>query len=403
MKATLRVFLVFCLLAPAFAFAQSGTLRGTVTDELGLGMPGATVVIETLKIGTAADVNGNYIMYDVPAGTYAVEFRYLGYNSTTEEVTIKDGEVSTLNASLEPGVSIGDEVLILGDRLKGQAKALNRQRALPNITNIVAADQIGRFPDANIGDAMKRIPGITMQGDQGEARNIIVRGLSPQLNSVTINGDRIPSAEGDNRNIQMDLIPSDMVQAIEVNKAVTPDMDGDAIGGSVNLVTRQAPDGLRLSLTGASGLNLLSNKPIWTGAIVVGDRVANDKLGFIVTASVNQHQFGSDNMEGEWEYEVESPLTEDDIEVDPYMVEQDIRTYIVERVRRSVQATVDYELDKNNTIILRGMYNWRDDWENRYRLTWQDLEPVFEEWNRKHHRLGRHRPSPDQRRYQQWS
>lgn len=379
MKVIFRVILMVCLLAPIIATAQTGTLRGTVNDELGLGMPGASVLIEAVKMGASADVNGNFIVYDVPAGTYTVTFRYLGYNDASSEVTIKAGEVTTAEISLKPGVTLGDEVLILGDRLKGQAKALNRQRALPNITNIVAADQIGRFPDANIGDAMKRIPGITMQGDQGEARNIIVRGLAPQLNSITINGDRIPSAEGDNRNIQMDLIPSDMVQAIEVNKAVTPDMDGDAIGGSVNLVTRKAPDALRLSVTGASGLNLLSNKPIWTGAIVVGDRVANDKLGFILTASINQHQFGSDNMEGEWENEVESPLTGEDITVAPYMGEQDIRTYIVERVRRSVQATVDYELDKNNTITLRGMYNWRDDWENRYRLRWRSIEPVFED------------------------
>lgn len=360
-------------------FAQTGTLRGTITDELGLGMPGATVAIVAVKLGTTTNVDGDFIIYNVPVGTHTVEVKFLGYNTVSKDVTIKASELTTMTVNLEPGVTVGDEVLILGDRLKGQAKALNQQRSLMNITNIVAADQIGRFPDANIGDAMKRIPGITMQGDQGEARNIIVRGLAPQLNSITINGDRIPSAEGDNRNIQMDLIPSDMVQAIEVNKAVTPDMDADAIGGSVNLVTRKAPDQLRLSVTGASGLNLLSNKPIWTGGLVVGDRFANDKLGFIVTASVNVHQFGSDNVEGEWEREVESPLTGEDIEVDPYLTEQDIRTYVVDRVRRSVQATVDYELDKNNTIILRGMYNWRDDRENRYRQTYQDLEPVFQD------------------------
>ena len=112
-----------------------------------------------------------------------------------------------------------DGVVINGYN-SGQAKALNAQKNKQNITNVVSTDQIGKFPDANIGDAIKRIPGITMQVDQGEARNIIVRGLAPQLNSVTLNGSRIPSAEGDNRNIQMDLIPSDMIQTIEVNKAL---------------------------------------------------------------------------------------------------------------------------------------------------------------------------------------
>lgn len=371
--------LLLSVLLQAGLTAQSGILRGNVFDENGLDMPGANILISGTTIGVSTDVKGHFILYNVPQGEQTVQVSYLGYNTVEKPVNIAEGGVTSLNFALEPGVIYGQEVLVLGDRLKGQSKALNQQRAAINITNIVAADQIGRFPDANIGDAMKRIPGITMQGDQGEARNIIVRGLAPQLNSVTLNGDRIPSAEGDNRNIQMDLIPSDMIQTIEVNKAVTPDMDGDAIGGSVNLVTRPAPEGFRLSATAASGLNLLTEKPIWTGGLIVGDRVANGKLGYILSASINQHDFGSDNVEGEWEKEVESPLSEEDIEVDPYLAEMDIRAYLVKRIRRSIQTSIDYKFDKNNTIILRGMYNWRDDFENRYRLRWEDLEPVFED------------------------
>src|SRR5690606_24841920 len=108
----------------------------------------------------------------------------------------------------------------MGDILKVQASALNQQKNNENIYNGISSDQVGRFPDANIGDALKRVPGITMQNDQGEARNIIVRGLAPNLNSVTLNGDRIPSAEGDNRNVQMDLIPADMISTIEVSKTL---------------------------------------------------------------------------------------------------------------------------------------------------------------------------------------
>lgn len=126
-------------------------------------------------------------------------------------------------------------VTVMGDRLRGQARALNQQRNAGNIGNVISADQIGRFPNQNIGEALRRVPGIAMQNDQGEARDIIIRGLAPQLNSVTLNGTRIPSAEGDNRRIQMDLIPADIIQTLEVNKTLTPDMDADAIGGSVNL------------------------------------------------------------------------------------------------------------------------------------------------------------------------
>src|SRR5690606_22649644 len=116
-----------------------------------------------------------------------------------------------------------DDVQVMGDLARGQAKALNQQKNNSNISNIISSEQVGRVPDQNIGDALIRGPGITMQNEQGEARNIIVRGLSPELNSVTLNGDRIPSAEGDNRNVQMDLIPSDMISTIEVNKTLTPD------------------------------------------------------------------------------------------------------------------------------------------------------------------------------------
>src|SRR5690606_28183647 len=180
-----------------------------------------------------------------------------------------------------------------------------------SVSSIVSIDQVGSSPQQNIGDALKRVPVITMQNDQGEARNIIARGLSPELNSVTLNGERIPSAEGDNRNVQMDLIPSDMIQTIEVNKAVLPSMDADAIGGSVNLVTRQAPNALRISGTAASGVNLLSNKPIWTGGMIIGNRFFNDKFGVIFSGSYNNHRFGSDNIEAVWKnYENGAALEE---------------------------------------------------------------------------------------------
>ena len=178
-----------------------------------------------------------------------------------------------------------------------------------------------------------------------------------------INGERVPSAEGDNRNVQLDLIPADMIQTIEVNKAVTPDMDADAIGGAVNLVTRSAPSGMRLSGTLASGYNSLSEKPIWTGGLIYGDRFANDKLGAIVSLSYNNHRFGSDNIEAEWNNEVESEVSGEDISVDPYVEEMDIRKYEVQRVRRSASINLDYKINENHTLFMKSMYNWRDDWE----------------------------------------
>lgn len=269
-----------------------------------------------------------------------------------------------------------DEVQVSAYGLRGQAKALNTQRTNLNITNVVSTDQIGKFPDANIGDAVKRIPGITMQVDQGEARNVIVRGLSPQLNSVTLNGSRIPSAEGDNRNIQMDLIPSDMIQTIEVNKAVTPDMDADALGGSINLVTRTAPQGFRLSATAGSGINFITDKRILNGSFLVGNRSKDGKFGWMVSASINDNDFGSDNVEAEWtdEFEFFNGTEEEAIDVNPYTNVSEQRTYLVQRVRRSFAANLDYQINANNNIFLKTMYNWRDDRENRFVLAQEILD-----------------------------
>lgn len=351
---------------------QPRILKGRVLDELGLSLPGATVMfVEYPEKGTITNVDGNFIITDLPEGDLTLRISYIGYATFEEKIGAFSGVSSTRSYRLQPGVKIAGEVIILGDRLKGQAKALNQQKNNTNITNVVAADQIGRFPDANIGDAMKRITGVTMQYDQGEARDIIIRGMAPQLNSVMINGERIPSAEGDNRRIQMDLIPSDMVQAIEVNKAVTPDMDADAIGGSVNLVTRKAPSGLRISGTAASGMNFLSNKPIWTGSAIIGNRFANDKLGVIFSTSYNNHNFGSDNVEAVW--------VENDNANEAILEEFDVRKYLVQRVRRSASLSMDYAISPKSTLFLTSMYNWRDDWENRYRFRVSRIEDAFDD------------------------
>lgn len=370
MKKHLRLFssLALVILLAGNAWAQ-GVLKGRVIDAENLSLPGANVVLIGTNYGTITDQKGDFSIANLPEGLYEVRVSYLGYGQLSKPVEIQAGATSVLNFGMDEEALQAAEFIVFGDRLKGQAKALNQQKNNANITNIVSSDQIGRFPDANVGDALKRIPGITMQNDQGEARNIIIRGMAPQLNSVTLNGERIPSAEGDNRNIQMDLIPSDMIQTIEVNKAVLPNMDADAIGGSVNLVTRQAPNSLRISGTAASGVNLLSNKPIWTGGVILGNRFLNDKLGVIFSGSYNNHNFGSDNVEAVW-YDSDNGVV---------LEEFDIREYRVQRVRRSATLALDYALSPNHTLFLSGMYNHRDDWENRFRMRVSRLDDAFDD------------------------
>jgi TonB-dependent receptor len=349
---------LFFLLTPRVGSAQSGTLTGVVLDgSTGLTLAGVSVQIPRLGRVAVSNNEGRFLLLGVPTGTHDIEALYLGYGPARQQVSVTPGQVSSLHLELRTEAISVEGVTVTGQRV-GQAAALNQQLNAPTVTNVVASDQIGRFPDANIGDAMKRIPGIVVMGDQGEARFGVIRGTAPQLNSVTLNGERIPSAEAEIRSVQLDLIPSDMVSAIEVNKTLTADMDADAIGASVNIVTRSAPASERISLTAGSGYNSLSEKPMGLFSGVYARRFSDDKLGLVVSGSYLNHQLGSDNIEGEW----------DGSEASPWVALWEVRRYDIQRIRRSVSGSVDYRLGEGSTLTYRGMYNHRDDFENRYRL-----------------------------------
>ena len=302
MKRTKNFLLLLLVLVSLQGFSQqAGIIKGRVLDSDNLSMPGAAIILESLNKGTITDSYGNYTLTGIPAGTYELTVSYIGYQKGNKQVTVATGKTTVADFTINAGIELS-EVVVSGQVL-GQSKALNTQMNKGNITNIISSDQVGRFPDANIGDALKRIPGINVQYDQGEARFGNIRGTAPQYNSVMINGERIPSAEAEDRTVQLDLVPADMIQAIEVNKAVTPDMDADAIGGAVNLITRSAPYDRRISVTLGSGYNILASKPIYNGAFVLGDRFLNNKLGVIASASYHNHQLGSDNFESEWDYQ----------------------------------------------------------------------------------------------------
>jgi TonB-dependent receptor len=355
-----------------FAQAQQGTglITGKVIESMTkASLPGATIRLNNGNRYTVSDQTGDFEFLKVPEGIYKVEIVYMGYKTQQQEITVTKGGNTVLNFLLEDAALRMDQVEVLSDRVRGQARALNQQKNKANISNIISSDQTGRFPDANIGEALRRVPGITMQNDQGEARNIIIRGLAPELNSVMLNGDRIPSAEGDNRRVQMDLIPSDMIATIEVNKTLTPDMDADAIGGSVNLITRASPNGERISATLSSGYNPIRDKALYTGAFVYGNRFANKNIGMVLSGSYNNNVYGSDNVEAVW--------AKDEFG-NSYVEETDIRRYDVQRVRRSVAAAFDFKLSPNHTIYANAMYNWRDDRENRYRMRIDDIEPQYD-------------------------
>ena len=353
-----KLLLLLVLFNAALLTNAQSILNIKVIDEEKLNMPGASVKLNPGNKQVISNQFGLAVFQGLKSGRYTLTIEYIGYQKTDRQIDVKEG-VNDFIEQMKSGLNEMKEVLVLGDRLKGQAKALSQQKNNLNVTNIVSADQIGRFPDANIGDAIRRIPGITMQNDQGEARNIIIRGMGPELNAVNFNGERIPSAEGDNRRIQMDLIPADMIQTVEVSKTLTAEMDADAIGGSVNLISRAPSNGLRLSGTLAGGYNTVRNGFIGTGNFIVGNRSKNKKFGYLLNGSINSNDFGSDNVEAVWSKDANGKL---------YVSDHDVRKYDVKRVRRSASATLDFKLSPTSTVYVVGSYNWRDDLENRFRL-----------------------------------
>ncbi len=341
------------------AAEPKGSVSGRVLEQgTDIPIPGATVQVLGTSNGTYTRSDGTFTLMGVADGEVAIRVSSLGYLADTVTIDVNSSTPFVV-IQLTGDVITSQGVVVLGETARGQARALNQQRNAMQVSNIVSADQIGRFPDQNVGDAMKRIPGIAVQYDQGEARFGLIRGTPSQFNTVTINGERIPSAEAENRSVQLDLIPSDMIRAIEVSKTLLPDMDADAIGGSVNLVTRDAATGSRTSLTLGSGYNFLSGKPMVVGSGIYSTRLADDKLGVVLSGSYYDHILGSDNIEALWSQAADQSA---------WLEEFDVRTYEVRRIRRSISAGVDYRFDPSNVIRLSGIYNHRDDWENRYRL-----------------------------------
>ena len=354
-----NIFSLFALLSVMFTYSQISTLKGRVLDNDGFALPGATIQATPSAKAVVTDFNGFFTILNIE-GEQTIKVSYIGFETVEKSVNISKGETQTLDFTLNTAVNELSEVVVSVYQ-SGIIKGLNKQKSDLNVTNVVSADQIGKFPDDNVGDVLKRISGVSMQGDQGEARNIVMRGLGPGLNAVTLNGDRIPSAEGDNRNVQLDLIPSAMISTIEVNKTLTPDMEADAIGGSVNLITRSNPSGFRASLTAAGG-----GQPIRTNgynsnfALVIADKVS-DRFSYTFSSTIQTKDYGSDNIEFEWN----DPT---DWSSDGEIGEMDIRRYDVKRTRRSLSLNLDWNLNDNNQFFFKSIYNHREDLENRYRM-----------------------------------
>ncbi|MEQ8525336.1 TonB-dependent receptor [Gracilimonas sp.] len=344
------------LMLPQFSNAQSAaTISGTITDQkTGDLLPGASILVEGTSIGTSTNADGKYTLNSVPAGNQTLRISYLGFETLEEEVSVEAGQNLTLNIELTDNFIEMDGITVQGIR-QGQARALNQQRTAANIKNVVASDLIGRFPDQNVADALRRVPAVSVQRDQGEARYVQIRGTNPNLSNISINGEQIPSPEGDVRYAALDMIPSDVLSSIEVTKAITPDMDGDAIGGSVNLNTLAASRaGKTLKVTLAPGYNNQNQDLSPFGGIAAmtyGDRVSDGKFGFLVSGSYQNANRASNNNEMEYG--------------DGELETLELRDYELNRERAGLVTSLDYQFNNQSKVFLNTAFNYFTDTEYR--------------------------------------
>jgi len=356
-------FLLAVSAAPASAQAPapSGAIEGRVVDaSSGEPLPGARVIVTGMAGEAASDRDGRFRVTAVPAGQQSVVVTYLGRNDAVLDVTVTAGASARLEIKLSP-LAFSETVTVTAVALilESQEKALNQQRTAPNITNVVSADQIGLFPDRNAAETTQRIPGVSITKDQGEGRYVNVRGTEPRLNSMMIDGQRIPSPDPLIRQVAVDVVPSELLQSIEVSKALTPDQDSDSIGGSVNLVMKQAPQTFRLYGSAGGGYNdMLSHWRQNNFSVTTGRRFRGNALGAIASLSASETNRGNQDMEV-----VYTPLLTVN-ELNP-------RWYQVHRNRVGATGAFDVRRSGNASFTVRAVFNrFEDDHENRQRVRW---------------------------------
>ncbi|MBY6225562.1 TonB-dependent receptor [Ferrimonas balearica] len=345
----------------------AGRVEGQVTDaDSRLPLAGAQVKIEELGLSQSAGRDGRFLFPQVAPGQYTLVVDYLGAGSARLVIDVVDEQTLRQSVTLTGPT---ERIEVVGQR-GSLSRSLNRQRAADNLVSVISADALGQFPDTNVSEALQRVPGVSIERDQGEGRFVRVRGMAPDYNAVSMNGARLPAPENDRRAVALDVIPSDLLETLEVTKTLTPDMDADSLGGAVEVKSLSAFDRddtyLNLSAEGSYDSQTENTSPKL--AATYSDRYADDKVGMALALSWYDREFGSDNVEtgGKWDFDDAALLEE---------VEQ--RDYQIQRERLGVGVNLDFRPNDNNDLYLRTLYSRFTDDETRNAnvVEWEEGQP----------------------------
>jgi TonB-dependent receptor len=335
-----------------------GAVAGRVLDSSGAVLQGAEVKVQGKELAVATDAQGDFSVADLEPGTYKLQVSYVGFKPFEQDVTVKGGETQQVDVHLEVA-SANEEVLVTAERPRGEAESVNRTRMADNILQVLPADVITSLPNANVADALGRLPSITLERIEGEGVYVFVRGTEARLTNVTIDGITVPSPEPTVRQVRLDVMPADLVESVEVNKTLAPNMDGDGIGGSVNMKTKTAGEFPTFSLFGLGGYNpIMGGRENTEEGGTVGHRFFHRKLGILFGGSFDYNGRGIDN----WQPAIDPTSTF----AKPIYDNNTIREYRYYRNRWGYAGSADYKFSDSASIYVRGIYSNLEDYGDKW-------------------------------------
>jgi TonB-dependent receptor len=356
---TLAVIASVSVLMTRVSFA--GDIVGVVNDPaLQRFVDGATVTTDQGNRRAVTDRWGRYSFRGLPAGEYTVQADFGGYETQSVSVIVPEtGEVA-LDITLTSAYL--DEIVVTGSRVS-QLLALQRKRAAESILDAVSADTVGKLPDFNVAEAIQRLPGLSVEIDQGEGRYTVIRGIDADLNNVTIDGNLVGSPEGSGRRVALDVVPSDLVSMVEVVKAITPDLDGNAIGGNINVVTRSAFDSAEPFgvISARAGYNEKSGRNPYGASATWGSTLGpNDEWGLVLAGSYYIKRYDTELAEGlGWVEFAPGDFAPENLR---------LFEYDIERERIGINANLEYRPNDTTLWYLRSIFNEFTDEEQRHQL-----------------------------------
>lgn len=343
----------------SFNSYADGAISGLVSDTSGV-LSGAKVTVVDSKFQTSTNAKGQFSLSYLPAGKQTIRVEYLGYPAAEYDITVIDNESVNLG-SLKLNISDDamEEVVAVGYMRRGAMMSMNMQKESKNIKNVMSADGIGKLPDRNAAEALQRMPGVSIERDQGEGRFVAIRGLPAQWNSTSINGDRLPTAEEEttSRAVALDFFPTDMIEMVEVSKAITPDMEGDAIGGNVNFITRRAPNERTFSVNLGAGASEKAEGGSQSLNVLYGDRSDDGKFGFLINGTGWVRDWATDN------YEPRRAIDDDGV---AGVHRLELRDYTGTRSTYGLNMAGEYLLD-SGLVYAKAMYGTLSDEETHYK------------------------------------